>query len=82
MITLDDVQAAAGRLAGVAHRTPVITGRSLDEATGAERKAMNRVKGLGLTRRYGWYRGKIDPKDWFVVMDGDTFTRLLRGAGY
>ena len=27
-------------------------------------------------------RGKIDPKDWFVVMDGDTFTRLLRGSGY
>ncbi len=37
VITLDDVQAAAGRLAGVAHRTPVITGRSLDEATGAAR---------------------------------------------
>jgi threonine dehydratase len=37
VITLDDVQAAAGRLARVAHRTPVITGRSLDEATGAGR---------------------------------------------
>ncbi|MDA0181766.1 pyridoxal-phosphate dependent enzyme [Solirubrobacter phytolaccae] len=37
MITLDDVQAAARRLDGVAHRTPVITGRSLDEATGAGR---------------------------------------------
>ena len=37
MITLDDVQAAARRLDGVAHRTPVITGRSLDEATGAAR---------------------------------------------
>ena len=37
MITLDDVQAAAGRLAGVAHRTPVLTGRELDEATGAAR---------------------------------------------
>ena len=37
MITLDDVQAAARRLEGVAHRTPVITGRSLDEATGAGR---------------------------------------------
>ena len=37
MITLDDVQAAARRLEGVAHRTPVITGRSLDEATGAAR---------------------------------------------
>ena len=37
MITLDDVQAAARRIDGVAHRTPVITGRSLDEATGAAR---------------------------------------------
>ena len=37
MITFDDVQAAAGRLEGVAHRTPVITGRQLDEATGAAR---------------------------------------------
>jgi len=37
VITFDDVQAAAGRLAGVAHRTPVLTGRQLDEATGAAR---------------------------------------------
>jgi threo-3-hydroxy-L-aspartate ammonia-lyase len=37
MITFDDVQAAARRLDGVAHRTPVITGRSLDAATGAGR---------------------------------------------
>jgi threonine dehydratase len=37
VITLDDVQAAAGRLAGVAHRTPILTGRLLDEATGAAR---------------------------------------------
>ena len=35
MITLDDVRAAAARIEGVAHRTPVLTGRSLDEATGA-----------------------------------------------
>jgi threonine dehydratase len=37
VITLDDVQAAAGRLSGVAHRTPVITSRLLDEAAGAGR---------------------------------------------
>jgi threonine dehydratase len=35
MISLDDVQAAARRIAGVAHRTPVLTSRALDEATGA-----------------------------------------------
>jgi threo-3-hydroxy-L-aspartate ammonia-lyase len=35
MITLDDVRAAARRLHGVAHRTPVLSSRALDEATGA-----------------------------------------------
>jgi threonine dehydratase len=34
-VTLDDVRAAAGRLAGVARRTPVLTSRTLDEMTGA-----------------------------------------------
>ncbi|HTX32836.1 MAG TPA: pyridoxal-phosphate dependent enzyme [Solirubrobacteraceae bacterium] len=33
--TFEDVQAAAERLAGVAHRTPVITSRTLDEWAGA-----------------------------------------------
>lgn len=27
-------------------------------------------------------RGHLNPKDWFVVMDGDTLTRLLKQAGY
>jgi threo-3-hydroxy-L-aspartate ammonia-lyase len=35
MISLDDVQAAARRIDGVALRTPVLTSRTLDEATGA-----------------------------------------------
>jgi threonine dehydratase len=35
-ITFDDVAAAAGRLAGVAHRTPVLTSRTADEMTGAQ----------------------------------------------
>jgi threonine dehydratase len=35
LLTLDDVRAAAGRLAGVAHRTPVVTSRTLDATTGA-----------------------------------------------
>ncbi|GAB4121998.1 MAG: threo-3-hydroxy-L-aspartate ammonia-lyase [Rubrivivax sp.] len=34
-ITLDDIHAAAARLAGTAHRTPVLTSRSADERTGA-----------------------------------------------
>ena len=35
MIELKDIQAAAGRLVGVAHRTPVCTSRTLDDRTGA-----------------------------------------------
>ncbi len=35
MITIDDVRAAASRLAGVAHRTPVVTSRTLDARLGA-----------------------------------------------
>ncbi|WP_405164410.1 threo-3-hydroxy-L-aspartate ammonia-lyase [Nocardia sp. NBC_01499] len=35
-ITIDDVRAAAHRLAGVAHRTPVLTSRVLNERVGAE----------------------------------------------
>jgi threonine dehydratase len=34
-VTIDDVRAAADRLAGVARRTPVMTSRSLDGAVGA-----------------------------------------------
>jgi threo-3-hydroxy-L-aspartate ammonia-lyase len=34
-IGIDDVHAAAARLDGVAHRTPVLTSRTLDELTGA-----------------------------------------------
>ncbi|MGI9647426.1 MAG: threo-3-hydroxy-L-aspartate ammonia-lyase [Acidimicrobiia bacterium] len=36
MVTLDDVEAAAGRLAGVARRTPVLTSRTLNQRLGAE----------------------------------------------
>jgi threonine dehydratase len=34
-ISLDDVHAAAGRIAGVAHRTPLLRSRTLDERAGA-----------------------------------------------
>jgi threonine dehydratase len=34
-LRLDDVERAAQRLAGTAHRTPVLTSRTLDERTGA-----------------------------------------------
>jgi threo-3-hydroxy-L-aspartate ammonia-lyase len=35
-VTLDDVRDAARRIAGVAHRTPVVRSRTLDELVGAE----------------------------------------------
>jgi threonine dehydratase len=35
VISLDDIQAAARRIEGTAHRTPVLTSRALDDATGA-----------------------------------------------
>ncbi|MEV4806999.1 threo-3-hydroxy-L-aspartate ammonia-lyase [Nonomuraea sp. NPDC049421] len=35
-VTIDDVRAAATRLDGIAHRTPVLTSRILDERAGAE----------------------------------------------
>ena len=36
MIGFEDVQAAARRIEGLAHRTPVLTSRALDAATGAQ----------------------------------------------
>ncbi len=36
MVTLDDVEDAADRLAGVANRTPVLTSRTLNDRVGAE----------------------------------------------
>jgi len=36
VIDLDDIRRAAARLDGVAHRTPVVTSRQLDERTGAQ----------------------------------------------
>jgi threo-3-hydroxy-L-aspartate ammonia-lyase len=35
VLTLADVEAAAGRLEGVAHRTPVVTSRAIDEIVGS-----------------------------------------------
>lgn len=35
-VGIDDIRAAAARLAGVAHRTPVLTSHTLDERTGAQ----------------------------------------------
>jgi threonine dehydratase len=36
IVSIDDVRAAAQRLRGIAHRTPVVTSRTLNERTGGE----------------------------------------------
>ena len=66
-LSLDDVRAAAERLSGIAHRTPVLTSRTLDERTGSTaflkaeclqrggafkfRGAYNRISSLGPEER-------------------------------
>ena len=47
-------------------RAAVSTPSGYRKATAAERRAMNRARGLGLTRKFGWFRGKVDPKHGFV----------------
>src|SRR4051794_16506062 len=56
LITIDDVRAAARRIEGVAHRTPVLRSRSLDQATGAHvlLKAET-LRGVGAFKSRGAY---------------------------
>ena len=64
-VTIDDVRAAAGRLAGVAHRTPVLRSRTLDERTGAQLhlKAEN-LQRIGAFKLRGAYNhvAALDPE--------------------
>jgi threonine dehydratase len=55
-ITLDDVRAAARRLDGVAHRTPAVTSRTLDERTASRvhLKAENLQRGGAFKFRGAW----------------------------
>ena len=63
--SFDDVRAAAARLRGVAHRTPVITARTLDERTGATAflKAEN-LQRIGAFKFRGAYNkiSQLDPE--------------------
>ncbi len=69
MLTWQDIEAARKRLAGIAHRTPVLTSRQFDEASGARVffKAENLQRG-GAFKFRGAYnkikaeteRGKVD----------------------
>jgi threonine dehydratase len=64
-VTFDDVRAAAERLRGVAHRTPVVTSRTLDERVGARvfLKAEN-LQRMGAFKFRGAYNAvaRLDPE--------------------
>ena len=76
-LSLTDVRAAADRLAGVAHRTPVLTSRTLDERVGAQvfLKAEN-FQRIGAFKFRGAYNAicKLSPEQldrlepWFVAL--------------
>jgi threonine dehydratase len=64
--SFDDVVAAAGRLDGVVHRTPVITSRTLDELTGARvfLKAENLQRGGAFKLRGAYNRlAQLDERE-------------------
>jgi threo-3-hydroxy-L-aspartate ammonia-lyase len=64
MVTLQDVRAAAARIEGVAHRTPVLRSRTLDERVGAQvfLKAEN-LQRVGAFKFRGAYHAisRLDP---------------------
>lgn len=64
-ITLDDVRAAADRIKGVVHRTPVLRSRTLDALVGAEvhLKAEN-LQRIGAFKIRGAYHAasRLDPE--------------------
>ena len=64
MIELDDVRRAASRLDGVAHRTPVVTSRTLDHRTGARvRLKPENLQRVGAFKFRGAYNtvAQLDP---------------------
>jgi threonine dehydratase len=66
VIDLDDVRRAAARLDGVAHRTPVVTSRTLDERTGARvRLKPENLQRIGAFKFRGAYNtvSQLDPAD-------------------
>ena len=66
MIDLDDVRRAAERIDGVAHRTPVVTSRTLDERTGAHvRLKPENLQRAGAFKFRGAYNalGSLSPQE-------------------
>jgi len=66
VIDLDDVRRAAARLDGIAHRTPVVTSRQLDERTGAQvRLKPENLQRIGAFKFRGAYNtvASLDPAE-------------------
>jgi threonine dehydratase len=66
VIDLDDVRRAAARIDGVAHRTPVVTSRTLDERTGATvRLKPENLQRIGAFKFRGAYNtvASLDPAE-------------------
>jgi threonine dehydratase len=66
VIDLDDVRRAAARLDGVAHRTPVVSSRQLDERTGAQvRLKPENLQRVGAFKFRGAYNtvASLDPDE-------------------
>jgi threo-3-hydroxy-L-aspartate ammonia-lyase len=66
VIELDDVRRAAARIEGVAHRTPAVTARTLDELTGATvRLKPENLQRVGAFKFRGAYNtvASLDPAD-------------------
>ena len=66
MIDLDDVRRPAARIDGVAHRTPVVTSRTLDERTGATvRLKPENLQRIGAFKFRGAYNtvASLDPAE-------------------
>ena len=66
MIDLDDVRRAAARIDGIAHRTPVVTSRTLDERTGAAvRLKPENLQRIGAFKFRGAYNtvASLDPAE-------------------
>lgn len=85
MLQFADIRAAAGRLAGVAHRTPVLTPRTLDELLGAQvfMKAGNLQRMSAFQFRGGYGAVPIPPYDYLPAMasQGTAALELIEDAG-
>jgi threonine dehydratase len=84
VIELDDVRAAAHRLAGVAHRTPVFTSRTLDAAVGArvhvKAESFQRGGAFKFRGAYNKISSLPDGRDVFAYSSGNPAQAVASAA--